>query len=107
MSGFSCDAVVWLLATTGPGEIDEHRAYQLGCQLEAFHDGDHHARAAGETLRDPDAVPVEVTWPNPSPSPQVPACDRCSFRPAVMDSRNPHLWGLCSCPCHIEAGSGS
>ena len=109
MSGFSCDAVVWLLATTGPDGLDEHRAYQLGCQLDAFHDGDHHARAAGETDRDPDAVPVQVTWPNTPARPQV-ACDRCitspGGRPGALDNRDPHMWGRCGCSCHLQVADG-
>ena len=31
---------------------------------------------------------------------QVPACDRCTL--GVMDTTNPHLYGLCDCPCHTE-----
>ncbi len=32
------------------------------------------------------------------PSPQSPACDRCSQ--GVMDAENPHVWGECDCECH-------
>lgn len=28
------------------------------------------------------------------------ACDRCTQ--GVMDADNPHLHGLCRCPCHPE-----
>lgn len=30
------------------------------------------------------------------------ACDRCTQ--GVMDADNPHLWGLCKCPCHEVMG---
>lgn len=32
------------------------------------------------------------------PTPQSPACDRCSQ--GVIDATDPHLWGECDCECH-------